>query len=46
MDNFHEAKVPVYLQIFTSTYLNNALNTIHERLLLLLNNGHEKSFNY
>ena len=29
----------------TSCYLNNALNTIHERALGLICNDHEKSFN-
>ena len=31
--------------MFTSRYLNNALNNIHERALRLLCNDHEKSFN-
>ena len=31
--------------MFTSRYLNNALNNIHERALRLLYNDHEKSFN-
>ena len=31
--------------IFTSHYLNNALNNIHERALRLIYNHHEKSFN-
>ena len=31
--------------MFTSRYLNNALNNIHERALRLIYNDHEKSFN-
>ena len=31
--------------MFTSRYLNNALNNIHERSLRLIYNDHEKSFN-
>ena len=31
--------------MFTSRYLNNALNNIHERALRLIHNDHEKSFN-
>ena len=31
--------------VFTSRYLNNALNKIHERDLRLIYNDHEKSFN-
>ena len=31
--------------MFTSRYLNNALNKIHERALRLIYNDHEKSFN-
>ena len=31
--------------MFTSHYLNNALNNIHERALRLIYNDHEKSFN-
>ena len=31
--------------VFTSHYLNNALNNIHERALRLICNHHEKSFN-
>ena len=31
--------------MFTSCYLNNALNNIHERALRLIYNDHEKSFN-
>ena len=31
--------------MFTSHYLNNALNNIHERALRLIYNNHEKSFN-
>ena len=31
--------------MFTSPYLNNALNNIHERALRLIYNNHEKSFN-
>ena len=31
--------------MFTSRYLNNALNNIHERALRLIQNNHEKSFN-
>ena len=31
--------------MFTSRYLNNALNNIHERTLRLIYNDHEKSFN-
>ena len=31
--------------MFTSRYLNNALNNIHERALRLICNDHEKSFN-
>ena len=31
--------------MFTSHYLNNALNKIHERALRLIYNDHEKSFN-
>ena len=31
--------------MFTSRYLNNALNNIHERVLRLIYNDHEKSFN-
>ena len=31
--------------MFTSRYLNNALNNIHERALRLIYNDHKKSFN-
>ena len=31
--------------MFTSRYLNNALNNIHERALRLIYNDHEKSLN-
>ena len=31
--------------MFTSRYLNNALNNVHERALRLIYNDHEKSFN-
>ena len=31
--------------MFTSCYLNNALNNIHEQALRLIYNDHEKSFN-
>ena len=31
--------------MFTSRYLNNALNNVHERALRLMYNDHEKSFN-
>ena len=31
--------------MFTSRYLNNTLNNIHERALRLIYNDHEKSFN-
>ena len=31
--------------IWTSRYLNNALNNVHERALRLIYNDHEKSFN-
>ena len=31
--------------MFTSRYLNNALNNVHERTLRLIFNDHEKSFN-
>ena len=31
--------------MFTSRYLNNALNNIHEQVLRLIFNDHEKSFN-
>ena len=31
--------------MFTSRYLNNALNNIHKQALRLIYNDHEKSFN-
>ena len=33
------------IRMFTSHYLNNALNNVHERALRLIYNDHEKSFN-
>ena len=32
------------IRMFTSRYLNNTLNNIHQRALRLINNDHEKSF--